>query len=190
MKVTPNLYNVVIEANTEWDPTESSFIEGQKPYHVLDFVELSVFDPEGKYSQCLLKESKLVLSDEQLLQLAVLNIKFQVKQKINVSIDITKQLIELAEKPIKIITEGGGANVYNNKCEVHMPGHSLSLYNEMLLLEDACTDELQTSLNSGYRIVAACPQPDKRRPDYILGRFNPTLEICGAAERTPSSVET
>lgn len=187
MRISPNLYSVAIEASSEWDSTEPSFIERQKPYPDLDFVELSVFNPEEKYSQCLLKESELILSDEQLLQLAVLNIKFQVKQKINVSIDITKQLVELAEKPIKIITEGGGANVYNNKCEVHMPGHSLSLYNEMLLLEDACTDELQTSLNSGYRIVAACPQPDNCRPDYILGRFNPTLEVGGTAERAPTS---
>lgn len=39
------------------------------------------------------------------------------------------------------------------------------------------TDVLQEQIAKGWRIIAACPQPDQRRPDYILGRFNPeTLE--------------
>lgn len=185
MKVTPSLFNVEIESSSGWEVTAPKFAEQQKVFSGIAFVELATFDPKEKYSQNLLVENKLVLSDEQIVQLAVLNIKFTVKQKISVNIDITKQLIELAEKPVRIITEGGGGTTYNNKCEVHMPGQSLSLYNEMLLLEDACTDELQSSLNSGWRIVAACPQPDQRRPDYILGRFNPTLELGGTAERTP-----
>jgi hypothetical protein len=62
---------------------------------------------------------------------------------------------------------------FNERCEVHMPGQALATYNETLLLEDACTDLLQGKIDEGWRIIAACPQPDSRRPDYILGRFNP-----------------
>ena len=130
----------------------------------------------------MLVQKELVLGRDQLLELSIRNIQFQVGQQINVGVDITQQLIALAEKPIKLITESGGTQ-YNNKCEVHMPGHGLSLYNEMLLLEDICTDELQSSQNLGWRIVAACPQPEQRRPDYILDRFNPELEAGGSAER-------
>lgn len=64
---------------------------------------------------------------------------------------------------------------YNNKCEVSMPGQALAMYNETLLLCDACTDKLQQELSNGWRIIAACPQPDQRRPDYILGRYNPEV---------------
>jgi hypothetical protein len=42
-----------------------------------------------------------------------------------------------------------------------------------MLLSDACSDALQNELDNGWRIIAACPQPDQRRPDYSLGRFEP-----------------
>lgn len=48
----------------------------------------------------------------------------------------------------------------------------LNNVNEICLKEDCCSDVLQDHLNSGWRIMAVCPQPDQRRPDYILGRVN------------------
>lgn len=60
---------------------------------------------------------------------------------------------------------------FNERVEVHMPGHSLAMFNAVMLLSDACTDALQDNLNQGWRILAVCPQPDQRRPDYILGRY-------------------
>lgn len=69
--------------------------------------------------------------------------------------------------------QGPNERNFNQRVEVHMPGHALSTYNETMLLEDSCTDALQTALNKGWRIIACCPQPDSRRPDYILGRYNP-----------------
>lgn len=73
---------------------------------------------------------------------------------------------------------------YNTVCEVHMPGQALSTYNDVMLLEDACTDALQTAMDIGWRIISACPQPNQRRPDYILGRFNPKKqEATGYAKR-------
>src|SRR5690606_24693394 len=64
---------------------------------------------------------------------------------------------------------------FNQECEVYMPGNGMLMFNETLLLEDQCTDALQEALNKGWRIIAACPQPDQRRPDYILGRYNPKV---------------
>ncbi len=64
---------------------------------------------------------------------------------------------------------------YNPKVEVHVPGFALTTYNRVMLLEDSCTDALQTALNQGWRIIAACPQPDSRRPDYVLGRYEQGL---------------
>lgn len=58
---------------------------------------------------------------------------------------------------------------FNDKCEVHVPNLGLLNVNEVTYVEDCCTNELQTHLEKGWRIVAACPQPDQRRPDYVLG---------------------
>lgn len=176
MKVSPDLYHVAITINAEWNATEEKFKEYQDRFRGYDFFDLTDFNPEEKYGQTVVENSNdgvWVLSGDNLLKLAVSGIKFEVKTKIDVSVDISRQLMDLAERPIRIVSEEGGTNNYNTKCEVHMPGQALSLYNDVLLLEDSCTDTLSEHLQGGWRIIAACPQPDQRRPDYILGRFNP-----------------
>lgn len=72
-----------------------------------------------------------------------------------------------------------GARVLN----VHVSNVGLFSVNEVFLMENACTDELQTELNKGWMIIAVCPPNDQRRPDYILGRFNPDKDIEGRARR-------
>jgi hypothetical protein len=62
---------------------------------------------------------------------------------------------------------------FNARCSVHVPGLGLLMIDEVDLLADACTDHLNERLADGWRIVACCPQPDQRRPDYILGRSKP-----------------
>lgn len=59
---------------------------------------------------------------------------------------------------------------FNNKCNTHVSDISLFSVTETLLLESGCTDLLQSKLKDGWRILSICPQPDQRRPDYILGR--------------------
>lgn len=59
---------------------------------------------------------------------------------------------------------------FNQLVNVHVANGALLTYDTVELLEDACTDELQRHLNQGWRIIAACVQPDGRRPDYILGK--------------------
>ena len=87
--------------------------------------------------------------------------------------------VESAEKT----PQGPNESNFNKVVNVHCPGPSLAVYNEICLLEDSCTDILQSKLNEGWRIIAACPQPDQRRPDYILGRFNPTYTAEQYAKR-------
>lgn len=58
----------------------------------------------------------------------------------------------------------------NEKCGQHQPNSALLSIAETKLMQDSCTDALQEQLAAGWRILAIQPQPDQRRPDYILGR--------------------
>jgi hypothetical protein len=61
---------------------------------------------------------------------------------------------------------------FNQKVGVHISDLGLLAVREVTWLEDSCTQALQDYLDEGWRILAVCPQPDSRRPDYILGRNN------------------
>ena len=187
MKVSKMVYKIKINESFGYgEVTKEAYDEMRKKFDRIDFVEMKDCDEivgKSAYSVDMFKCDASILDEGKILQLSINNIDFTVLEKIDLSLDVTEQLIALAEKPIKLTQESVGDQYYNNKCEVHMPGMALSIYNEMLLLEDACTDELQSSLNSGWRIVAACPQPDQRRPDYILGRFNPNFDGDSSAKR-------
>lgn len=71
-----------------------------------------------------------------------------------------------------------GWNEYTNS---PLSGPHLHHMNRLMLLEDACTDFLQEKLDEGWRLIAVCPQ-EQRRPDYILGRCTAT-ERFGRADR-------
>ena len=60
--------------------------------------------------------------------------------------------------------------VVNERCNVTVPGIGLMAIREVCVELDLCTDRLQSLLDEGWRILAICPQPDQRRPDYVLGR--------------------
>jgi hypothetical protein len=98
--------------------------------------------------------------------------------------DMQGLLQQLEEKMLRLkhLTENFGPN-FNSKCNVHVGGGLIAQFNELLLKEDCCTDVLQQALNQGWRIIAACVQPNARRPDYILGRYNPNYEPEGSAKR-------
>lgn len=63
---------------------------------------------------------------------------------------------------------------YNERVNVHVPGLGLLLIDDVKLMKDACTDHLAEAIDAGWRILAICPQPDQRRPDYIMGRQKPS----------------
>lgn len=54
--------------------------------------------------------------------------------------------------------------------QISLPDIGLLLIDEVTWLEDECTNELQSMLDDGWRILAVCPPNAQRRPDYILGR--------------------
>ncbi|MCJ2022133.1 hypothetical protein MKK84_32825 [Methylobacterium sp. E-065] len=57
-----------------------------------------------------------------------------------------------------------------NNIQIAIPNLLLFAVDEVKLLDDACTDLLQSHLDEGWRILAVCPPPAQRRPDYIIGR--------------------
>lgn len=95
------------------------------------------------------------------------------------SIDVGFNFNEFAHKAEQQLLANADVSVnnYNQRVDVHMPGQALAMYNELMLLEDSCTDRVAESLDNGWRIIACCPQPDQRRPDYVLGRYNPNRVI-------------
>lgn len=66
--------------------------------------------------------------------------------------------------------------VVNQKVNVVVPGLALLSMERATVIYDACTDELNVFMKDGWRILAICPQPDQRRPDYVLGRSGPKGE--------------
>ena len=97
-----------------------------------------------------------------------------IKSIINTEVETTHSFINydmLAEKISNSLISKTGSNLFNNKLEIHQPNMPLFTYNNFIHLNDCCTELLQEHINKGYRVVAICPQPDQRRPDYILGVF-------------------
>jgi hypothetical protein len=99
--------------------------------------------------------------------------------------DILQELLFTVESKVErlVATISNVNKDFNTKCDVHVGGGLIATFNEVCLKEDTCTDALQTTLTDGWRIIAVCVQPDQRRPDYILGRYNPSLNIDLGAKR-------
>lgn len=68
------------------------------------------------------------------------------------------------------VNTAGRVPAFNDRLNITVPGLGLLLLNEVILQPDCCTYRLNELMQEGWRIVAVCPQPDQRRPDYILGR--------------------
>jgi hypothetical protein len=87
-------------------------------------------------------------------------------------IDLVDQMQNVQKKFDQAIATFDKQIEFNEKCEVHIANLGLLHINQVGFAVDYCTEALQGLLNQGWRIVACCVQP-ARRPDYILGRFNP-----------------
>lgn len=139
--------------------------------------------PDDYVSWQVAHSNSAVVTNEELIQLTQERVQFTYEQPITVNVDPAELFQEMANKNELQLNNVASTNTYNNKCEVHMPGNLMASYNEVQLLEDSCSDVLQSSLSAGWRLIAACPQPDQRRPDYILGRFNPNKDSNDSASR-------
>lgn len=108
------------------------------------------------------------LSDVPFLEITIIKTVYvNVDSKIDNMIEVMERFEKLDE-----IAKNINKSSFNQVCNVHVGGSLLINVNELLLEEDACTDVIQDYLDTGWRMVACCVQPDGRRPDYILGRYN------------------
>lgn len=83
------------------------------------------------------------------------------------AIDINKLANSISNMLLGEVKE----KLFNQKLEIHQPNMPLFTYNDFKSVSDFCTESLQNEINDGYRVVAVLPQPDQRRPDYILGKY-------------------
>jgi hypothetical protein len=141
------------------------------------------FNPEANLADTV----SVAITEGQLADLLIAGEKVDVSTSVDLSDDRIMRAVEtlevLTEKLDKFsngLPEVQGA-MYNERVEVHTPGMGLMLFNRVMLLQDACSDALQSEMDNGWRIVAACPQPDQRRPDYILGRYDPAYALESGA---------
>ncbi len=145
---------------------------------------ISSYNLYDKLSERDSAKDLVILNQEQLVDLTRFAPKCQYPFKILKTVpennpnDIISVLTSLEDKVESIITRAESIQDFNfnSKCNVHIGGGLLVTFNDIKLLEDSCSDILQEQLNYGWRIIAICVQPDQRRPDYILGRYNPNLD--------------
>jgi hypothetical protein len=86
---------------------------------------------------------------------------------------VIEQIVAIQEKFENALKSFDQQVEFNQKCDVHVSNLGLLNINQLGYAVDYCTEALQDQLNKGWRIIACCVQPDGRRPDYVLGRYNP-----------------
>lgn len=94
---------------------------------------------------------------------------------LNQDVQYHEVMIDLNALADKIMNKviANSSHLFNSRLEVHQPNMPLFQYNEYTYQTDCCTERLQDEyIDKGWRVVCVCPQPDQRRPDYILGRYN------------------
>lgn len=131
----------------------------------------------------------VVVTERQLADLMIMGQSIHAQASINVAEDPimrAAQAIEVAAEKVARFSESLPEvnNNFNERVEVYTPGAGLMLFNRVMLLQDACSDALQSEMDNGWRIIAACPQPDQRRPDYILGRYDPKYALESGANNS------
>ncbi len=142
-------------------------------------------DISGRDDRSIKNGNDILVSQDQLVLLLQKGENLTVKSKVNFE-DRQGSMVarlELVMEKIAKFVEAKDESFFNERVEVYTPGAGLMLFNSTLLLENACSDELQSALDNGWRIIAACPQPDARRPDYILGRYDPNHEMNGTSAK-------
>lgn len=87
----------------------------------------------------------------------------------NQDLDMIEEMNKIANKIDEAKNRFEKVVEFNQQCNVHIPNLGLLNVNKLAYATDYCTEMLQERLLQGWRLIAVCPQPDQRRPDYILG---------------------
>ena len=143
-------------------------------------ISVNTYDEAVLASRYFDADDCTIVDRDRIATLAIFGVGIEVISEINTDVNISKQLEAMAEKQLTFTQE---CKEFNEKININISGNSLSTFNDIMLLEDSCTDELTVNINKGWRIIAVCPQPDQRRPDYILGRWNPDVTVEDYAKR-------
>lgn len=91
--------------------------------------------------------------------------------------DMVRELRALSARIDLFGAHKASSGSYNELVNVHVPGNALMSVAQVRVLEDCCTEWLDEKLNQGWRILAVSPQPDQRRPDYIVGHVDRDANI-------------
>ncbi len=109
---------------------------------------------------------------------ADINKLLDITPKIEIVEVLTPTLLQALQKTLdEIVSKMSTLNYskdqeLNTRCNIHISNIGLLSINQVLLQEDCCTKDISACLEKGWRIIAICPQPNQRRPDYIFGRQN------------------
>lgn len=158
------LYSVEINVPYIWFSDDQETRQAQYDREVKLFLNNEHFDVKP-FSESITQPVialTQVWTSEELVELNLAGIQYS-------NVKLAKDLTGLLEA--KETKQPSREDYYNERVNVHVPGLALLTYNKTMLLEDCCTDYLQEMLDDGWRIIAISPQPDQRRPDYILGRY-------------------
>jgi hypothetical protein len=97
------------------------------------------------------------------------SIKGVPKSILSKDLDLIEEMNKIATKIEEAKNRFEKVVELNQQCNIHVPNLGLLNVNKMAYATDYCTEMLQERLLQGWRLIAVCPQPDQRRPDYILG---------------------
>lgn len=165
---------------------------GEKTTARMEVLKAHGFDADNLTAYQINGNESIVCSSEQLLDLMVTEFGMvrEVKEhSINVAgyelAARVEGLMARMERIMSMPTEKD--HHFNERTSSAQPGQMMSLVNQLKLAEDVCTDYIQNCLNEGWRILAICPQPDQRRPDYIMGRYNPDYRKLEMNQKLPNA---
>ncbi len=79
-------------------------------------------------------------------------------------------LPRLAHAALKNLNPNSAA-IVREAVHIHLPNDNLIAMRQVIVLENECTETVDDWLNKGWRMLAILPQPNHRRPDYILGTY-------------------
>ena len=140
------------------------YTDGDKWNELDEEVKMAKYYHYSLGNGILLKEQEYLQVFKHVEVLSVLD-QDTVKHEVNIDLNALSDKIMT-----KVITNA--SHLFNSKLEVHQPNMPLFQYNKYKVLDDECTEDLQSNyIDKGWRVVCICPQPDQRRPDYIIAKY-------------------